>query len=488
MKKVAKILAGTIVLSLVACSEGNKTSGVTEEDNAVAHNESSSSVVQSSSSVEQGFSSSAAVVVPDLWNGANWFSFADREWGGMSRVQYPVNVGYESSMEELVAYCGGICATIELKAASMPMAGVGFMVAENGAATDISEWDGVCVTYSSDFAMNVSLSVTGADDTLNLEAPFVTLPKTIKNVPTLDQLLSADKVVTRCAKWSDFVAPAWVPESSKLSGEAAAKQIKAIVFVYKGNSEEVGKFNIKEIGKYDATLPQWSEPVNATDFVPSSSSGEAGNDGSQCLWNGATDGYRVNTGFGDGSETSMAGYWYIFDDAEQGGASRFEWKDADCSMNQAGCMEYLIDACGGFCGKLYVNKGSAREAHIGMAFHLDDYEPGETLPKPVDITDWGGLCVTYWSKIGFNLIVGIDSVEHIYFDLDKTEELVERCMTWDDFDEYENEIPGAEAAKQARFISLEQWSGESMTGEFNIVAIGKYSETGACGVGKLVIE
>ena len=61
-------------------------------------------------------------------------------------------------------------------------------------------------------------------------------------------------------------------------------------------------------------------------------------------------------------------------------------------------------------------------------------------------------------------------------------------MTWDDFDEYENEIPGAEAAKQARFISLEQWSGESMTGEFNIVAIGKYSETGACGVGKLVIE
>ena len=111
MKKVAKILAGTIVLSLVACSEGNKTSGVTEEDNAVAHNESSSSVVQSSSSVEQGFSSSAAVVVPDLWNGANWFSFADRERGGMSRVQYPVNVGYESGMEELVAYCGGICAT-----------------------------------------------------------------------------------------------------------------------------------------------------------------------------------------------------------------------------------------------------------------------------------------------------------------------------------------------------------------------------------------
>lgn len=485
MKKVAKILAGTIVLSLVACSEGNKTSGVTEEDNAVAHNESSSSVVQSSSSVELGFSSSAAVVVPDLWNGANWFSFADRERGGMSRVQYPVNVGYESGMEELVAYCGGICATIELKAASMPMAGVGFMVAENGAATDISEWDGVCVTYSSDFAMNVSLSVTGADDTLNLEAPFVTLPKTIKNVPTLDQLLSADKVVTRCAKWSDFVAPAWVPESSKLSGEAAAKQIKAIVFVYKGNSEEVGKFNIKEIGKYDATLPQWSEPVKVTDFVPNSSSSET--DSSLCLWNGANGDYRVNTGFGDGSETSRAGYWYSFDDAEQGGASWFEWK-ADCSMNEADCMEYLIDVCGGLCGKMHVNKGTARDAHIGVAFRLDDSEPGEALPRSVDITDWGGICVTYMSKIGLDLVLGIDSVDYFSFELDDSAELVEKCMTWDDFDEYENEIPGAEAAKQVRFISLEQWSGESMTGDINIVAIGKYSETGACGVGKLVIE
>lgn len=511
MKKFTKILAGTIVLSLVACSEGNKTSGVTEDDNAIGENESSSSVVQlscssvlesSSSSEVQGSSSSTVVIVPELWNGAKgmtrvnvgnddagyWFSFADSEMGGMSRVRYPVNVGNESSdedMEELVSYCGGICATIELNGGSMPMAGIGFTVAENGATADISEWEGVCVTYSSDFAMNVLLSATGAGDTLNLDAPFITLPKTIKNAPTLDQLLSADKVVTRCAKWSDFEAPLWVPDSSRLSGEAAAKQINAIVFVYKSDSEKVGMFDIKGIGKYDATLPQWSEPVKVTDFVPNSSSSET--DSSLCLWNGANGDYRVNTGFGDGSETSRAGYWYSFDDAEQGGASWFEWK-ADCSMNEADCMEYLIDVCGGLCGKMHVNKGTARDAHIGVAFRLDDSEPGEALPRSVDITDWGGICVTYMSKIGLDLVLGIDSVDYFSFELDRSTELVEKCMTWDDFDEYENEIPGAEAAKQVRFISLEQWSGESMTGDINIVAIGKYSETGACGVGRLLKE
>ncbi|WP_298770598.1 hypothetical protein [uncultured Fibrobacter sp.] len=500
MKKVARILAGTIVLSLMACSEGSKTSGVTEDENAVAHNDSSSSTTSVSSSSKDPKSSGSSML--ELWNGGKgmarvnvgndnagyWFSFTDE--GGLSKVLYPVEVDSamsEEAFEPVVSYCEGLCATVELKGTSLPMAGVGFTVAEEGAVSDISEWGGICVAYVSDFAMNVLLSGNAAGDTLNLESPFVTLPKTIKNVPTLDQLLGVDNVVTRCAKWSDFEAPAWVSESSKLSGEEAASQIKTIVFIYKGNSDEVGRFNIKEIGKYDATLPQWSEPVNVTDFVSSSSSGDTGNDSPMCMWNGASGEYRVNTGFGDGSETSVAGHWYSFDDAEQGGASHFVWK-ADCSMNEAGCMEYLIDVCGGFCGKLYVDKGTAKGAHIGVAFRLDDYEPGETLSKPVDVTDWGGLCVTYSSKIGFNLIVGIDSVEHIYFDLDKTEDLVEKCMTWDDFDEYENEIPGAEAVKQARFISLEQSSGESMIGEFNIVAIGKYSETGACGVGKLVQE
>ena len=195
----AKFWVSAFLLSLVACSDDN-TAGVSEDGNpALAQGESSSSVVASSS----GGNSTPTV---DLWDGSAgesqvntgnenagyWYSFGDNASGGLSKLRYPVSLNNEDSrdLSPVIQYCEGLCGTVELNnPVEAPWAGVGFAVAEDGSAADISAWEGLCVTYASDIAVNVSLGVAG-DDSLTL--PEVTLPKTVKGAMTLSTLMASE--------------------------------------------------------------------------------------------------------------------------------------------------------------------------------------------------------------------------------------------------------------------------------------------------------
>lgn len=251
-----------------------------------------------------------------------------------------------------------------------------------------------------------------------------------------------------------------------------------------------GSFDVSPVAGESSSSVAGSSSDNAGGSaanVSSSSVAESSNDNAACLWNGQKGEYIVNTGF-DPEGVHGAGYWYTYDDNDDGGVSRVEW-DAECPNDGTDCMHYIVEHCNGLCGKMYVKRGNAKEAVVGVAFNVAGYEDPAadmTTPLSADISDWGGICVTFSSSLNLFMRLAVDSKTEVFVELGQSENLVEKCFTWADFDkddEGENPMPAAEAAKKVQSIKFGKRSGESMIGPFTIASIGKYVAGGACGTG-----
>ena len=170
LSKIFNVSAYAFLLGLIACS------GITEEGNSFANKY-------------------------DLWNGANgdsqlslgyWFSVNDN----LSSVEFPTVNGNKLSLDDmdlLVSHCGGLCGTVELGESSAPSAGVGIALASNNSAIDISEWDGLCVSYESELLMKGVLHYKDSGTESLDDMPTVNFDKTGNGIKA-----------SRCAKWSDF--------------------------------------------------------------------------------------------------------------------------------------------------------------------------------------------------------------------------------------------------------------------------------------------
>ena len=535
----ACISACSFVLGIVACSDDN-TAGVVEDGNPIAHGESSSSVVGGSSAVESSSSvvsgssavescssvvnsssaaqsSSSVVAVPkfDLWNGkvdykintnnentGYWFSYGDDAEGGRSTISWPVSMGNEYSdntLDAVFEYCGGMCGTIKLSnAISTPWVGLGIMLAEEDSTADVSAWGGICVTYASEYPVNVYLNVdVGGIDTISNVSPFmaypmITLPKTVTNAPTLKNMLGSDVAITRCAKWSDFKVSAWAEyNAAKLSkvysGEEAAKKIKAINFVFMGNSDGKGKFNIVGISTYDENLPQWRDGgVNDQDvgLITDDS------DSLTCLWKGLDGSGIVNTGYNDRGE--FVGMLYDVDASPEGAYSKIEFPAYREMEYEPYMYEPIIVECKGFCGTMEFTLENADYAASAVAFNIAEDTltscEGNTCygeAKFADIKDWGGICITYYSEKDAYLNVVVKDVPYENSpkaSLPASGGLIEKCVAWDDF---QSSVPNlGTAVSTVQFIVKSSENGGR--NQFNIAGIGKYSTKGACSIPKTV--
>ena len=528
----ACISACSFVLGIVACSDDN-TAGVVEDGNPIAHGESSSSAVGGSSAVESSssvvsgssavesssaaLSSSSVVAVPkfDLWNGkvdykintnnentGYWFSYGDDAEGGRSTISWPVSMGNEYSdntLDAVFEYCGGMCGTIKLSnAISTPWVGLGIMLAEEDSTADVSAWGGICVTYASEYPVNVYLNVdVGGIDTISNVSPFmaypmITLPKTVTNAPTLKNMLGSDVAITRCAKWSDFKVSAWAEyNAAKLSkvysGEEAAKKIKAINFVFMGNSDGKGKFNIVGISTYDENLPQWRDGgVNDQDvgLITDDS------DSLTCLWKGLDGSGIVNTGYNDRGE--FVGMLYDVDASPEGAYSKIEFPAYREMEYEPYMYEPIIVECKGFCGTMEFTLENADYAASAVAFNIAEDTltscEGNTCygeAKFADIKDWGGICITYYSEKDAYLNVVVKDVPYENSpkaSLPASGGLIEKCVAWDDF---QSSVPNlGTAVSTVQFIVKSSENGGR--NQFNIAGIGKYSTKGACSIPKTV--
>jgi len=174
-----------------------------------------------------------------------WRPFNDSAYGGSSGLAWPVPLGDaydESSINPVYDLCGGVCATIYLETNAKnfaPFAGVSFelfgrMPMDDGRDSllyaDVTEsWKGICVTYTSDVDMLVSLS--SGNDANPLDLPEVKFPK------------SAGEI-SRCALWSAFRKP-----SSKIStGLLAAQNLGVVQFKFSQPTAAKGSFNLRRFG------------------------------------------------------------------------------------------------------------------------------------------------------------------------------------------------------------------------------------------------
>ncbi len=210
----------------------------------------------------------------------------------------------------------------------------------------------------------------------------------------------------------------------------------------------------------------------------SSSSAKVPKNTAACLWRGTDEYVPVKTGL-DPDDKYGAGYWYNFGDSFKGGKSFIEFPiNDDDQLNEWENIVRLIGECGGYCGAFVLDRGSANEAYAGFGFNVAGVEdPMKSNPidgvREGNISDWGGVCVTYAADQDVYLELEADSAALYEVKLDKSIDFAEKCVTW-------SELNAEESSKHARSIRLKMKSTEKMTGHLTVSAIGKYDANGAC--------
>jgi hypothetical protein len=204
------------------------------------------------------------------------------------------------------------------------------------------------------------------------------------------------------------------------------------------------------------------------------------------LWSGPAGEYKVNT------ESENAGYWFSWGDGVSGGSSQILYPIPMENEYSESSLKPVIDYCEGLCGTIAFGNDSNPEAGVG--FYVAD--EGET----VDISSWGGICVTYASDVGFNVYIlsrigdksDVDLFPRYYMQgsisdkalvtlnpLDSMS-IMTSCAKWSDFSNGSEDPSsmrlGDEDAKKANAIIFKFNGSPGATNSFNIKSIGTYGE------------
>ena len=434
MNKKLYMACGVVALAVTACSDDNGVVGTSTEPNTMAFG-SSSSVAENSSGSEVSIRGNLwdpvvgdYAVRTSLYASSSWpkNAIADGRWflemqtdaedGGSSYISWPVELGDGTdSLAPVMQTCRGICGTAVLDKGGLtytPFVGIGFSLAVDDSGlpipVDVSNWEGVCISYSSEAPSSLVLDMGDSlEKELRYGLPSVALPKT-------------EEVVSKCFKWSDFKLPVWlldVPEYWMDDvGEKAAKRLVALEFRIQVYSGEY-KFNIKSLGtladdpagivSLESSSSSHIESSSATPFVL------GGVDGG--LWSPTKNGNHVRTSlysmdtWPEGANES--GYWFDRDDSEKGGESFIDWP---VQLDDVGSLEPVFSNCKGICGTASLRKGSqSGEPSVSVGFFIA-LDSAWEKPVPVDVSNWGGICMEYYSEKAITIELGLgDSLNQV---------------------------------------------------------------------------
>ena len=434
-----KFFAGCIAVSfaamLAACGDDSSstspdTSG--NESSSSVENVSSSSemppdtacckVMESSSSVASSESRSlvSGGVWPQfLWDGSAdregavvtgsddrtagyWYEFNDlNDWlaAGASKFSYPPDIEeycngnwYESvnCFEFMMETYGGIKEKVTLGAgAENPYVGLGFNILnEEQEGTDVMEWGGLCLEYSS--GLKFQVKIVPEYDLTMLECDFIASIGASESKKVVD--IPWSKFGSSCGFGIDI-------DASKVLANAAAVHLR-----FDGKAGDTGDFLLTKIGSL-GQCGSGSAPVSSSAVAPKSSSSSVVESSSSAkfiignmLWDGfsnRTD--KVSTG---GDKTS--GYWYEFNDNSEGGSSTIQFPSNVDTHIYGSPFPELIEKYRGI--QLGVAFGSGYEKpYAGVAFNVWSEEQ-----EGVNVYPWGGLCLEYKSSIDFEIELGLE--------------------------------------------------------------------------------
>lgn len=329
-----------------------------------------------------------------------WYEINDIDDGGSSKFTFPPDIKkacdenwytgtcYEFMMETY----GGIKEKVTLGAgAENPYVGLGFNILnEEQEGADVSEWDGLCLEYSSGLDFNVWLQAE--DGTLTTDCQLVY------------RLSASDSVKTVDIPWSKFGSSCGfgVPmDATEVLANASAVHLR-----FEGKAGDTGDFLLKKIGSL-GQCGSGSAPVSSSAVAPKSSSSNVPASSSSVksivvnmLWDGYNDRGEGQVETGGDSRTS--GYWYQFNDGDNGGTSALQFPSDVDTLIYGSPFPELIKKRHGI--ELGVKFGEGYEKpYAGVAFNVwnEEQEGGSVSP-------WGGICLQYKSSIDFEIELGLE--------------------------------------------------------------------------------
>lgn len=223
----------------------------------------------------------------------------------------------------------------------------------------------------------------------------------------------------------------------------------------------------------DCGLGVWSNPYISIRCVE----GEEKNTAD--LWNGANGDYRVKTSLDNGSDKS--GYWYMYSDNTSNGNSTIKWP-VPVNEYDENSLYPIIDTCNGLCGTVSLGDGYDYP-YVGIGFSLTGSDD-----TSADITGWEGLCITYTAEVAPILeLVPKDEAKLTEYNnytskLAATFTPKTTCLNWTNFKQqsgWGEKIDQAEYLKMITAIKINFSGKTGTTGDFNIIALGKYNPDGS---------
>ena len=195
--------------------------------------------------------------------------------------------------------------------------------------------------------------------------------------------------------------------------------------------------------------------------------------------------YQVETGLG--TDTNTYGYWFSYNDNEDGGKSEVVWPVAIGTEYSDTSLDPVIDHCYGICGTAVLDKGTLTyNPFAGIGFNVVGAAVDGGDPIPGDATAWGGLCITYASAAAPTLELGLGDFDSKIGYANPAVSLAKaasaaatKSIPWSGFAQpswYKGatKITGTEAAAQlvAVKFKIQNTPGDYA---FNICAIGPYT-------------
>lgn len=212
-----------------------------------------------------------------------------------------------------------------------------------------------------------------------------------------------------------------------------------------------------------AVVRSSSSEVKSSSSVAVSSSSEA----AWFLWKGLAHNDTVETSFGMGP-------WIIYSDIEWNGGNTTVLRPEGSPM----------DTCNGMCGLVLYSSDNLESSETQVLFNLGDGK--------YDVSDWGGLCITYYSDNDFVLRLAPDDAWTNYeYDIPRvTLSAVEEGeyrvaeFSWEQFEQSSNpvkKLSGAEVAKKLKTVELQFRKAVGTKQFFNIYEIGSLGQCGKKG-------
>ncbi len=138
------------------------------------------------------------------------------------------------------------------------------------------------------------------------------------------------------------------------------------------------------------------------------------------------------------------GNWFAAFDDGDGGLSKIVWPVELGNSYSDDVWNPVIVECSGFCGTAVLEKGSLDYdpfVYVGFTMVTDYSDENDPKLVPVDVSNWGGICVAYMSDVALTLELGLgDSLDALLgwglpsVSLPKTEVTMQKCFHWDDFE------------------------------------------------------